>query len=387
MTRRKLITVFASFAAVATLGVGYMAWSQSQGFEPAFRNQTNAPATARKTDLSTSIVADGLEIPWGIAILPDGGYLVTERTGRLNLIRDGKVQRIGGVPNVLDKGQGGLLDVAVADDFAITRRIFLTYSKPGGNGRAMTAAATGVLSEEMTQISGLKDIFVQTPAASGGRHFGSRIVIDNDYAFITTGDRGEQPSAQDPRATRGTVVRITLDGGIPKDNPFVASGERLGEVWTYGHRNPQGAALHPETGELWTIEHGPKGGDELNRIKKGANYGWPIVSYGENYVGTAVGSGEPRAPGIEEPVYYWDPVIAPGGFAFYTGDLFDWNGDILASSLNPGGLVHLRMQGDKVANETRYLEHLGRVRDVEVDSDGSLLLLTDEGNVVRVTPR
>ena len=320
-------------------------------------------------------------------MLPDGGYLVTERVGQLALVKDGKIRRIVGAPKVLDKGQGGLLDVAVAEDFASSRRIFLTYSKPGGNGRAMTAAATGVLNADLTQISELKDLFVQTPPASGGRHFGSRIVLDGDYAFITTGDRGEQPSAQDPKSTRGTVVRITLDGGIPKDNPFVGSGERLGEVWTYGHRNPQGAAFHPVTGELWTIEHGPKGGDELNRIKKGANYGWPIVSYGENYSGTAVGSGNPRAPGLEEPVYYWDPVIAPSGFTFYAGDMFDWNGDVLTSSLNPGGLVHLRMRDDRVVNETRYLEELGRVRDVEVDRDGSLLLLTAEGNLVRVIKR
>lgn len=386
MTRRNIFFAISLFAVLATLGIGYTAWSQGQRFEPAFRNQTNAPPTARKVKLSTSIVAEGLEIPWGIARLPDGGYLVTERPGRLNLIRDGKIKRIKGVPKVRDKGQGGLLDVAVSSDFATSRRIFLTYAKPAGDGRAMTAAATGILSTDLTRIEDLRDIFVQTPPAKGGRHFGSRIVIDGPYAFITTGDRGDQPSAQDPNSTRGAVVRVTLNGDIPSDNPFVGSEERLAEVWSYGHRNPQGAALHPETGELWTIEHGPKGGDELNRIEKGANYGWPIVSYGENYVGTAVGSGEPRASGIEEPVYYWDPVIAPGGFAFYTGDLFDWEGDVLASSLNPGGLVHLRMRNGKVANETRYLEELGRVRDVEVDSDGSLLLLTDEGNVVRVKP-
>lgn len=387
MTRRRIISFLGCFAITVTFGAGYMAWSQGQSFEPAFKNQTRAPATLRKVELATKIVAEGLEIPWGIALLPDGGYLVTERPGRLNLIRDGKVQRISGVPKVQDDGQGGLLDVAVADDFATSRRIFMTYAKPAGDGRATTAAATGVLSQDLANITDLRDIFVQTPAGKGGRHFGSRIVLDGPHAFVTTGDRGDQPSAQDPNSTRGAVVRITLNGDIPVSNPFAGSTERLGEVWSFGHRNPQGAALHPETGELWTIEHGPKGGDELNRIQKGANYGWPIVSYGRNYTGTAVGSGDARAPGLEEPVYYWNPVIAPGGFAFYSGSLFNWKGDVLAASLNPGGMVHLKMRNGRVVNETRYLEQLGRVRDVEIDRDGSLLLLTDDGNVVRVLPR
>lgn len=363
-------------------------------FSPAFANQTRAPEIRDDTDFSVETIATGLAHPWGVGVLPNGGYLVTERPGRLTLIDpDGSLTRVGGAPEVVARRQGGLLDIALAQDFATTRRIYLTYAKPVGRRQNATAAATAVLSEDGTRLADLVDIFVQTPPSRNPVHFGSRIVLDGDYAYITTGEHSSQAErvlAQDLRTTYGKVVRITLDGGVPADNPFADQPNALGEIWSYGHRNPQGADLHPDTGDLWTLEHGPRGGDELNRIDPGANYGWPIVSYGENYSGTPIGIGQSSAPGVTEPRYYWDPVIAPGGFAFYDGDMFDgWQGDVIAGSLNPGGIVRLTLDGVNVTGEARYLGTLGRIRDVEVDSDGALVVLVDDpqGSLVRITPR
>ena len=362
-------------------------------FSPAFEGQTRAPKISDGTKLATEIIATGLENPWGIEVLPEGGYLVTERVGRLSVVgKDGTVTAVKGAPKVLAKGQGGMLDVALAADFATSRRIYLTYAKPIGVRSNATAAATALLSEDGTRLTELRDIFVQTPASRNPKHFGSRIVLDGNYAYVTTGEHSseaERVLAQDLRTTYGKVVRITLEGGVPADNPFTGQPDTLGEIYSYGHRNPQGADLHPETGELWTLEHGPAGGDELNRIAPGANYGWPIVSYGENYSGTPIGTGKTSALGVVEPRYYWDPVIAPGGFAFYDGTLFKgWQGDVIAGSLNPGGLVRLTLDGETVTGEARYLGDIGRVRDVEIDRDGALVIIIDapQGNVIRVTP-
>lgn len=359
-------------------------------FEPAFENQTRAPQIRDVTRLDAERIATGLVHPWGIAVLPEGGYLVTERIGQLaHIDAQGTVTRIDGVPEVWARGQGGMLDVAVAPDFAETRRVYLTYSKPRFRGSS-TTAATGVLSEDATELTDIEEIFVQEPSVRAGAHFGSRIVISGDSAFVTIGDRGVPENAQDLGATIGKVVRITLEGKVPDDNPFVDQSSVEPEIFSYGHRNPQGAALHPETGELWTLEHGPKGGDELNRIQPGANYGWPLVSYGEEYSGVPIGPGQTSAEGIVEPRYYWDPVIAPGGFTFYTGDLIPgWEGDVVAASLKPGGIVRLKLDGDQVTGEARYLRDLGRVRDIDIDLDGALLLVTDDpdGGLYRVTPR
>lgn len=360
-------------------------------FEPAFENQTRAPEIPGQQALTVTEVAGGFAHPWGFAILPDGGYIVTERVGRLNYVgADGNVVSIGGLPEIAVRGQGGLLDVAVADDFATTRAVFLTYARPESGGGSATTAVRAILSGDNTALSDIETIFVQSPAAPGGRHFGSRIVLDGDHAFVTIGDRGTPPDSQDLSATIGKVVRVTLDGRVPAGNPFADERDARPEIWTYGHRNPQGAALHPDTGDLWTLEHGPKGGDELNRIEVGANYGWPVISYGENYNGSPVTRGQTEAADMVQPRYYWDPVIAPGDFVFYDGSLFpDWNGDVIAASLNPGGLVRLDMDGDRVVGEKRHLRELGRIRDVDVDRDGSLLVLTDDpdGGLLRITPR
>ena len=360
--------------------------------QPAFANQTRAPELRDSPNLKVEIITRGLRNPWGVEVLPDGRYLVTERPGALKLITLGKrPETVRGSPKVLAERQGGLLDVALAEDFATSKRIYLTYAKPMGGGTSATAAATAILEENPPRLTGLTDIFVQSPPSPNPMHYGSRIVLKGPHAFITAGEHSSRPErvlAQDLRTTYGKVVRVTLDGGIPSNNPFRGQAGALGEVYSYGHRNPQGAALHPRTGDLWTLEHGPKGGDELNRIQAVANYGWPVVSDGENYNGSPVNRGQTSATGVTEPRYYWDPVIAPGGFTFYQGQKFDWNGDILAGSLNPGGLVRLKLDGDKVVGEARYLGELGRVRDVDVDRDGAILLLVDarSGGLVRVTP-
>ncbi len=363
-------------------------------FEPAWPNQTRAPAIDSGIDLNVETVADGLVHPWGIAVLPDGGYLVTEREGRLRPIgADGELRAaIEGVPEVFNRDQGGLLDVALADDFTESRVIFLTYSKPMGDGLSATAAARGVLNEDMTELSQVEDIFVQQPPSPTPKHYGSRVVPDGDHVFVTMGEHSsmeERVYAQDLDKTYGKIARVTREGEIPDDNPFVDTEGALPEIWSLGHRNIQGADIRPETGELWALEHGPKGGDELNKVEAGTNYGWPVVSYGEQYSGGPIGSGEPRAEGFAEPQYYWDPVIAPGGFLFYEGEMFSgWTGDVLASSLSPGALVRLTLEGDRISGEERLLRDRGRIRDVAIDADGAILVLVDaaDGSVLRLTP-
>lgn len=362
-------------------------------YAPTFADQTRAPALAA-TPVRAEVFAEGLENPWGIAPLPDGSFLVTERPGRLRLVTaDGQVgPPIAGLPDVTARQQGGLLDVAIGPDFAQDRRVFWTFARGTMIGGVATAAATGLLSPDGSRIEGAQLLWAQAPAIRGsGVHFGGRIVPDGaGHVFITTGDRGMFQDAAlllDPARDLGKVIRLTLAGAEPADNPL---RDKLGagDVWTLGHRNVQGAALDDQ-GRLWTVEHGPMGGDELNLLAPGANHGWPMVSYGIDYGGAPVGSGQARHDGFVEPIYYWDPVIAPGGIAFHDGTLFQgWQGDLLIGSLNPGGLVRLTLEGDRVTGEERLLPDLGRVRDVQVLGDGSLLLLIDapDGRIIRVTP-
>jgi len=365
---------------------------QNAGYAPAFAEQTRAPALAT-TAVSTTIFAAGLEHPWGIASLPGGQYLVTERPGRMRVITaDGGLStEIGGLPQVDARGQGGLLDVAIGPDFASDRSVWWSYAKPVDGG-SVTAVARGTLSADWSEMTEVRDIWLQSPAVDTPQHYGSRLVFDRQgHLFITTGERSSARNrllAQDLDATFGKVIRIMPDGGIPADNPFVGvAGD--GAVWSYGHRNIQGAALHPQTGTLWTVEHGPAGGDELNQPMAGFNYGWPLVSYGVNYNGSALGAGQTSMEGVTEPVYFWDPVIAPGGMLFYQGNSFaDWQGDLLIAGLNPGALVRLQMQGGQVTGEEHLLTDLGRIRDVEEMANGDLLLLIDHPNgaVIRVSP-
>lgn len=388
---------------VATAAVALALPAAAQNFErgarntdkqPAYDWQFRAPLQDSDIALQTETIVDGLVHPWGIAVMRDGGFLVTERPGRLrHVTADGTLSApVVGVPEVVAQRQGGLLDVALGPDFAETRRVYLTYAKPVGAGLSATAAGYGRLSPDMTALEGFTDIFVQEPGSNVPMHFGSRIVFDGSgHAVVTTGEhftRTYRAYAQDLDKTFGKVIRVTPDGAVPQDNPYVGQTDAIDTIWSHGHRNIQGAMMRD--GELWTVEHGPAGGDELNRPAPGANYGWPVVSYGENYNGTPVGSGDAHAEGMAEPVYFWDPVIAPGDMTTYDGDSFpDWQGDVFIASLVPGGVVRLEMQGARVATEERLVMQLGRVRDVTTGPDGALLAITDkpDGALLRIRPR
>ena len=336
-------------------------------------------------------VASGLEHPWGMAFLPDGAVLVTERPGRLRVVgKDGGVsQPVEGVPAVDAVGQGGLLDVALDPDFAANRLVYLSYAEPREGGNA-TAVARGRLAG--SRLDQLEVIFRQQPALAGRHHFGSRLVFARDgRLFVTLGDRyKEKDRAQTLDSHLGKVIRIERDGRVPADNPFVDRPGALPEIWSYGHRNVQGAALHPGTGDLWTNEHGPKGGDELNLTLPGRNYGWPAITYGVDYSGAII-SDETAAPGMEQPVHYWVPSIATSGLAFCTGSRFPrWQGNAFVGGLRSQQLVRLELDGDRVVHEEVLLKGVveQRIRDVKQGPDGYLYLLTDEkdGRLLRIEP-
>ncbi len=336
-------------------------------------------------------VARGLEHPWGMAFLPDGRMLVTERPGRMRIVaRNGKIGApLAGVPAVYARGQGGLLDVTLHPDFARNRLVYFTYAEPGPGG-AGTAAAMARLSDDSARLENLKIVFRQQPKSEGGNHFGSRLVFARDgRLFITIGERFQMDLAQDLSVHRGQVIRIEADGRVPADNPFMNRKGARPEIWSYGHRNPQGAALHPETGKLWTVEHGPAGGDEVNIPLPGRNYGWPVIGYGKHYDGRPIGVGTHK-DGMEQPVYYWDPSIAPSGMDFYTGDKFPaWRGNMLIAVLKDQMLVRLELGDEKVVHEERMLRGIGkRLRHVRQGPDGYVYLLTDEsdGEILRLEP-
>lgn len=360
------------------------------GQEPAFEGQTRAPVLPDMA-LSQTVVAEGLDHPWGMVELPEGTWLVTEKSGNLRLIGpDGMSDPIAGVPEVDTRKQGGLLDVAIADDFAETRRVWLSFAQTRDGGKTATAVATGTLSADGTALEGAKVIWQQEPAWDSTLHYGSRLVFDGDGAlFVTTGERSVEDArglSQNVTTTLGKVVRIDPISGEPKGDPGVA--EALPEIWSWGHRNIQGATIGPD-GALWTIEHGPNGGDELNRPQAGKNYGWPLVTYGVEYSGGPVGDGLTQMDGTEQPLYYWDPVIAPGDMTFYDGDMFaDWQGDLLIGGLKSEALVRLEISDGRVTGESRLVQGVGRVRDVAVARDGSVMILTDEdnGQLIRLTP-
>jgi len=336
-------------------------------------------------------LVERLEHPWGLAFLPDGRMLVTERPGRLRVIgRDGKLdaQPVSGLPRVAAHGQGGLMDVAIHPRFADNNLVYLSYAARGDGGYS-TEVARGRLSG--AELQDVQVIFRQLPKSGGGQHFGSRLVFDREgFLYITLGDRGERDRAQKPDDHAGSVIRLHDDGRVPKDNPFVGKPGWKPEKYTLGNRNIQGAALHPQTGQLWAHEHGPQGGDEVNVIRAGVNYGWPVITYGVNYgFGTRIGEGTHK-PGMAQPLHYWVPSIAPSGMAFYTGDRFPrWRGDLFVGALRDQMLVRLRLDGGKVVKEERMLKDaIGRIRDVRSGPDGLLYLLTDEarGMLVRLEP-
>lgn len=337
--------------------------------------------------LKVVTVAQGLVRPWALAWLPDGRMLVTERPGRLRVVsRDGVVSSpVSGLPDIDDNGQGGLLDVLVDPGFAENRLIYLSFSEPGSDGSG-TAVARGELGDG--RLEKIKIIFRQFPKAESGVHYGSRLALAPDGTlFITVGERGQRELAQDPSVNRGQVIRIHTDGRIPDDNPFIGRSGHRPEIWSYGHRNPQGAAIHPETGMLWIHEHGARGGDEINIPKPGGNHGWLVIAYGTHYSGAKISIG-PSAPGMEQPIHYWDPSIAPSGMAFYTGDVFEkWRGSLLVGALKFRFVARLTLAGDRVAGQEIFVSDIGeRIRDVRQGPDGYVYLLTDSraGRVIRL---
>ena len=360
----------------------------------------NAPSTAATSpaaagttpavQVKATTVASGLENPWSLAFLPDGRMLVTERPGRLRIVSAAGVlsPALTGVPAVFATGQGGLLDVVLSPGFATDHTIFFSFAEPVAGGMARTAVAKASLSD--TALTNVQVIFRQNMAKSGGNHFGSRLVFGTDGTlFVTSSEREDRDRAQELTNHLGKVLRIRTDGSAPADNPFLGTAGAMPEIWSYGHRNLQGAALNPATGKLWTAEHGPQGGDEINAPAAGKNYGWPKVTYGVEYgSATPIGQGT-TGGGTEPPLHYWVPTsIAPSGMAFYTGSKIPaWQGSVFGGALAGQALIRLSLQGDQVVSEERLLNSLGeRIRDVRMGPDGNLYLLTDNasGRILRV---
>jgi glucose/arabinose dehydrogenase len=348
-----------------------------------------AQVTTQAGPVRIDTVANGLEHPWGLAFLPDGRMLVTERPGRLRVVGpDGKVSPpVVNLPSVYDSGQGGLLDVALSPGFAADRLVYVSFAEPGPGG-ASTAVARGRLNVAATALEDVRIIFSQQPKVSGGRHFGTRLVFARDgRLFVTLGDRGKGDPAQDLSNHIGTIVRIEPDGKVPADNPFVGRPGARPEIWSFGHRNGQGAALHPLTGALWQHEHGPRGGDEINIPVAGGNYGWPLVSWGSEYSGWPIPD-PPTRPDLKAAVYQWTPVIAASGMAFYDGPLFAaWRGNLLVGGLVAEAVVRLSLDGARVIAEER-IPIGARVRDVRAGPDGAVYVLTDDsdGRLLRLSP-
>jgi glucose/arabinose dehydrogenase len=364
---------------------------------PAFPGQTRAPEQKANVAFEVGTVVDGLQTPWGMTFLPDGRMLVTEKGagGRggvtaepaMRILSNAKLSApITGLPPIDPRGQGGLLDVALDPNYATNNLIYWSFSEPQADGTNNTAVARGKFVDgEAPRVENVQVIFHQTPPMQSTGHYGSRLVFGRDGTlFITLGERQViqgRMQAQRLDGTLGKVVRINADGTIPKDNPFVGKDGVRPEIWSYGHRNIQGATLNPTTGQLWTVEHGAQGGDELNIPQKGKDHGWPTITYGEDYGGAPIGAGITQQAGMEQPIYYWDPVIAPGNMTFYTASLFPaWKGSLFIGGLASTHLVRLTLNGDKVVGEERLLTDLQpareRIRDVRVGPDGALYVLT-----------
>lgn len=359
---------------------------------PAFKGQTRARWDKSSVKPAVQVVASGIPHPWAIAMLPDGDVLVTQKSGKLWLVTPkGQKSEVAGAPKVAYGGQGGLMDISLGPDFTNQLTLWLTYSEPRGGGKSGTTLAKAVLSKDRKSITGLTVVFRQQPAWSGGGQFGSNIAWDSaGNIFLTLGERYSVESrkhAQNITDDLGKVVHITPEGKPAPGNPFIGKAGAAPEIWSYGHRNPQGAAINPKSGKLWEIEHGPRGGDEINVPEPGKNYGWPVITYGIDYPGGPIGDGITAKPGMEQPIYYWDPVIAPSDMIFYKGDLFPWTDQLLIGSL-AGGVVRLIVDGETVVAEDRMLEDEGRIRDIDEAPDGALWLAVDDsdGKLLRVTP-
>jgi glucose/arabinose dehydrogenase len=342
--------------------------------------------TSQDQNFMIQEVVSGLGIPWGMAFLPDGSMLITERAGSLRYVKDGNLQSepIQGVPEVFSRGQGGLLDVVLHPNYSQNGWIYLSYSEPGGEG-GHTAIMRAKLNDN--ELVEKEVIFRGAPYTNRGHHFGSRIAFDNDgYLYFTIGDRGARDDAQNLTLSAGKSFRIYDDGRIPSDNPFVNVPGARTETFTYGNRNQQGLVKHPETGEMWAHEHGPRGGDEINILRAGKNYGWPVISYGINYDGTIITPDTAKA-GMEQPFHYWTPSIAPSGMTFVTGNTYpNWTGDLMSGALSFQFLQRTVLDGETVVKEERLVEGIGRVRDVRQAPDGFIYLAIDSGKILRLIP-
>lgn len=359
-------------------------------FIPACLVSAQESFSSEKHDFILETLATGLEYPWSIEFLPDGRILLTERAGILSVLdlETSSLTRIKGLPPIRAQGQGGLMDIALDPDYANNSTIYISYSGPDKSSFGTEVARARLLDDRLADV---RIIFRLMPKTRGGRHFGSRLLFGDDGAlFITTGDRGDRPRAQDLADHAGSLIRINSDGSVPKDNPFTGRAGARPEIYTYGNRNIQGIAMHPQSREIWTVEHGPQGGDELNLMRPGVNYGWPVITYGKNYgIGTAIGEGTEKA-GMQQPVHYWVPSIAISSMLFYSGAVFSgWRDNAFVSSLLYGQLARLEIKDNKVVREERLLNGaVGRIREVQQGPDGLLYLITDErnGRLIRLKP-
>ncbi len=362
--------------------------------------QTRVPEAKGNVAFEVVTVASGLEKPWGLAFLPGGRMLVTEKPGRLRVVDAASTlsEPVAGLPDVDPRGQGGLLDVAIDPAFATNRLIYWSYAEPREGGVNNTAVARGVLTDgPAPRVEKVQVIFHQTPSLNSQQHYGGRLVWGRDGTlFVTMGDRSTlegRMQAQRMDGLIGKIARINSDGSIPKDNPFVGKEGVPPAMWSLGHRNAEAATLHPQTGELWEVEHGPRGGDELNIARKGRDYGWPSITYGIEYNGAGIAGGATAKEGMEQPIYYWDPVIAPSGMVFYTGNLFPaWKNNLFIGGLASTNLVRLVVSGERITGEERLLTDLQpreRIRDVRQGPDGALYVLTDnaKGRILKLTPK
>jgi aldose sugar dehydrogenase len=363
-------------------------------YKPAFAGQTRIGGVATTTPFAGTVVTNALKRPWGIAALPDGRFLITEKGGNMRIVTNtGTIgEPITGIPPVNSSGQGGLLGLTIDPDFASNRMVYWAFSE-NVEGGSLTSLAKGKLSADEKRMENVAVIYRATPAYRNGMHFGGRVLVDkNGNLLLSTGERSDlatRPQAQSLQSGYGKIIRVTKDGQPAQGNPFIGRNDARPEIYTYGHRNPQGMAFHPQTGDLWENEFGPRGGDELNRIQAGKNYGWPTISYGYEYSGERIPGGITQKEGLEQPVYYWDPVLSPSGMTFYSGDAIpEWKNNLFVTGLNSNHIARLVIENNKVTGEERLLAGEGqRFRDITQGRDGALYAVTDEGRLYRIAKK
>lgn len=348
----------------------------------------NQVSKAKNMPFSAELLIDELQVPWGLEVLPDGSILVTEKSGEIIHFKDGKKTQIANVPEVYKRGQGGLLDIKLHPDYASNGWLYISYASAEGEGKGGHTALMRAQIKDNSLIN-KELLYKASPNTTKGQHFGSRIAFDNDgYLYLSIGERGARDeNPQDITRDGGKIYRFFDDGRIPKDNPFIGTKDAKEAIYSYGHRNPQGLLKHPDTGEIWDHEHGPRGGDEINIVKPGKNYGWPVVTYGINYSGTPI-TDKTEMPGMEEPIHYWLPSIAPSGMAFMTSNKYgDWKGSLLVGSLKYQYLERLVLEGTKVVDRQKLMDGIGRVRDVKEGPDGLIYVSVEGKGVYRLVPK